>query len=116
MANQPTLDDLFTRRLETRDVQRSSVGRCELRKQEPNALVLRTTSKLWRSPRWRNGSVDLAAFLPRDGAEGTLRVDVVSDGVLRVRYAEGGTVPSGETPMVAAPLPPPTRVDVEEGP
>jgi len=115
MARQPIVDDLYTRRLEDRDVDRSSVGRCELVALEAAAVVLRTTSERCRSPRWLAEGGDLRDFLPRAGAEGRLRVDVVADDVLRVRYAEGETIPENATPMVVGAPPAPSRVEIEPG-
>jgi len=115
MAPQPIVDDLYTRRLEDRDVDRSSVGPCELVALEPAAVVLRTTSERCRSPRWLAEGGDLRDFLPRAGAEGRLRVDVVADDVLRVRYAEGETIPENATPMVVGTPPAPSRVEIEPG-
>ena len=40
MARPPIVDDLHTRRLETRDVERSNVKVCEVREQAGGALVL----------------------------------------------------------------------------
>lgn len=113
MARHPIVDDLRTRRLETRDVDRSSVGACDLLEQEPRAVVLRTTSKRWRSPQWLVEGDDVAAFFPRPGEEGRLRIDVVADDVFRVRYAEGAAVPENATPMCVGTPPPPERVEIE---
>jgi alpha-D-xyloside xylohydrolase len=99
MAPQPVVDDLATRLLETRDVERSSVGRCTVLAQESAAVVLRTTSRRWRSPRWHAPGDDLTRLFPREGAEGRLRVDVLADDVFRIRYAEGDAVPEHQTPM-----------------
>jgi alpha-D-xyloside xylohydrolase len=115
LARQPIVDDLYTRRLETRDLERSYVKECEVRQQAAGALLLRTRSERCESPAWHRDAADLAALLPRAGADGTLRVDVVSESVLRVRYAEGGAVPEGDTPMLAGATPPPTHVDAEIG-
>jgi len=113
MAPHPVVDDLHTRRLESRDVERVSVGPCEVREQEPAALVLRTRSRRWRSPRWPDEGEGIAAYLPRDGAEGTLRIEAVAEDVLRVRYAEGRAVPANETPMVIGAPPSPSDVRFE---
>jgi alpha-D-xyloside xylohydrolase len=114
MSPHPVVDDLYTRRLEHREVDRSSVGPCTLLEQEPAAVVLRTTSKRWRSPRWLAEGDDLQAFLPRDGAEGCLRIDAVADEVLRIRYAEGEAVPENVTPMCVGAPPVPARVEIRE--
>jgi alpha-D-xyloside xylohydrolase len=113
MAAHPIVDDLHTRRLETREVERVSVGSATVRDREPTALVLATGSKRWRSPVW--ASEDLAAFLPREGPAGTLRIEAVADDVFRIRYAEGDGVPENATPMVVGSLPAPAEVRVETG-
>jgi alpha-D-xyloside xylohydrolase len=111
----PVVDDLTTRRLESRHVDRSSVGACDLLGREPAAVVLRTTSQRCRSPRWLAEGDDLQSFLPRAGAEGRLRIDAVADDVFRIRYAEGEAVPENITPMCIGAPPPPTRVEIHEG-
>jgi hypothetical protein len=115
VARHPVVDDLYTRRLESRDVERSSVGPCDLLEQEPAAVVLRTASTRWRSPRWPDGGEGLAAYLPRDGAEGRLRVEAVADDVFRIRYAESDGLPENATPMVVGTPPAPTRAEVDAG-
>jgi alpha-D-xyloside xylohydrolase len=115
MARPPIVDDLYTRCLETRDLERSSVKKCEMLQQEGGALVLRTRSDRYQNRAGQPDSEDWMALLPREGPEGILRIDVVSDGVVRVRYAEGDAVPEGDTPMVVSAPPPPSRVDVENG-
>ena len=116
MARQPIVDDLYTRLLEKRDLERSNVKACEVLEQGERCLVLRTRSERFQS-RFRQPDPenleDLAALLPRPGADGILRVDVVSDGVVRVRYAEGDAVPDGDGPMVVGAPPEPTRIDTE---
>jgi len=112
MSPQPVVEDLYTRLLEDRDVDRSSVGRCELIEQEPAAVVLRTGSRCSRSPRWFGEGDDLRDFLPRDGAEGRLRIDAVADDVFRIRYAEGDAVRANPTAMCVGSPPPPTAVSV----
>jgi hypothetical protein len=93
MARPPEVDDLYTRCLETRDLERTSVKACEVEQQEGGTLVLRTRSDRYQNRARRPEFDDWMALLPREGPAGTLRIDVVSDGVLRVRYAEGGEVP-----------------------
>jgi len=115
MTRHPDVEALYTRCLETRDLERSSVAACELERWEGGALVLRTRSERCGNRAHRREPDDWAALLPRAGPEGTLRLDLVSDAVLRVRYAEGSEVPEGETRMVVGSPPPPTRIDVERG-
>jgi alpha-D-xyloside xylohydrolase len=113
MARPPVVDDLYTRRLERRDVARVAVDACEVREQAGGALVLRTGSKRAEPAAWHSGAADLARLLPHPGPGGTLRIDVVADDVARVRYAEGDGVPEGDTRMVVGALPPPLRVEAE---
>jgi alpha-D-xyloside xylohydrolase len=115
MPRPPEVDDLYTRCLETRDLERTCVKACEVEQQQGGTLVLRTRSDRHSNRVRRPEPDDWKALLPREGPEGTLRIDVVSDGVLRVRYAEGSEVPEGDTPMVVGAPPPPTRIDVERG-
>ncbi len=114
MARHPVVDDLDTRKLETRDVDRGSVGACELFEHERGAVVLRAASTRWRSPRWLRKGEDLGSFLPRNGSEGRLRVDVVSDDVFRMRYAEGNAVPENDSPMRIGSPAPPSRVEIRK--
>jgi alpha-D-xyloside xylohydrolase len=109
------VDDLYTRQLERRDVDRSSVDSCGLLHREPAAVVLGTTSKRWRSPHWYAEGDELRDFLPRVGVTGRLRIDVVADDVFRIRYAEGEAVPENVTPMCIGAPPPPTRMEIQEG-
>jgi alpha-D-xyloside xylohydrolase len=113
MKPQPIVDDVYTRRLEQRDVDRSSVGECRILEREPTALVLQTTSTRWRSPLWREEDDDIAAYLPRDGAEGRLRIDAVADDVFRVRYCEGDATRENATPMCVGRPAPPSVVEIE---
>jgi alpha-D-xyloside xylohydrolase len=111
----PVVDDLYTRLLERRDVDRSSVDSCELLHREPTAVVLGTASKRCRSPRWYAEGDALQDFLPRVGGLGRLRIEAVADDVFRIRYAEGEAVPENVTPMCIGAPPPPTRVEIQDG-
>jgi alpha-D-xyloside xylohydrolase len=77
-------------------------------------VVLGTTSKRWRSPHWYAEGDALRDFLPRAGATGRLRIDVVADHIFRMRYAESEAVPENVTPMCIGAPPPPTRVEIQE--
>jgi len=112
---QPIVDDLYTRRLERRDVDRSFVDSCELLHRESAAVVLGTTSKRWRSPLWHAEGDRIQDFMPRAGGIGRLRIDAVAEDVFRIRYAEGDAVPENLTPMCIGAPPPPTRVEIQEG-
>ncbi len=114
MSPHPVVDDLYTRQLERRDVDRSFVDSCELLHRESAAVVLGTTSKRWRSPHWYAKGDRIQDFLPRVGGTGRLRIDAVADDVFRIRYAEGDAAPENLTPMCIGAPPPPTRVEIEE--
>ena len=115
MSPHPVVDDLYTRLLERRDVDRSFVDSCEFLHRESAALVLGTTSKRWRSPHWHAAGDKIQDFLPRVGGTGRLRIDAVAEDVFRIRYAEGAAVPENPTPMCIGAPPPPTRVEIQEG-
>jgi alpha-D-xyloside xylohydrolase len=95
-------------------VDRSYVDSCGLLHRELAAVVLGTTSKRWRSPHWYAEGDALRDFLPRAGATGRLRIDVVADHIFRMRYAESEAVPENVTPMCIGAPPPPTRVEIQE--
>jgi len=113
VTRHPVVDDLHTRRLEHRDLERSCVRSCALREEVDGGLVFDTVAERMQSP-IRGPEADVAGFAPATGSPGTLRIDVVADDVLRVRYAEAPEVPVGDTPMVVGAPPPPTslRADV----
>ena len=46
--------------------------------------------------------------------DGVIRLDVLSDAVLRVRYAQEASVPENATPMVVGAPPPPSRCQISE--
>jgi len=116
VARPPVVDDLRTRRLESRDVEPSHVRECEVAALEGSRLELRTTSETRPSPVWHLDAEDpVRALRPREGRPGRIRLDVVADDVLRVRYAEADAVPANETPMLVGAPPPPSRVDTERG-
>ncbi len=95
---------MMTRLLETREIVRASVTSCEVFSVEKAALLLKTTamSAIWKPL----SSADSAMLLQISSAdegraiEGRLRIDLLSDSVLRVRYSEGDAVPENNTPMI----------------
>ncbi len=115
VAPAPIVNDLYTHRLESKDIARSALNECEVREQGSDFLLLDTRSTCQESPLWHSDSSDLTHLFPHAGADGSLRIDIVSDGVVRVRYAEGDSVPAGDTPMLVGAPPPPTRIDVSTG-
>jgi len=51
---------------------------------------------------------------PQQGESVTVRIDVVTASILRIRYAPGETVPDNETPMVVGAFPDPVAADIAE--
>src|SRR5512134_994277 len=105
----PIVDDLYTRQLERGAVVRASVQRATVIAATPTGVELATTA----TARHRLGTSAAGSPLA-DGTSlpGRLRIDVVADDVLRVRYAEGDRVPENRTPMVVGAPPPPRDVRV----
>lgn len=112
MAEPPVLDRLNTRLLETREVIRSFVRRTEVVDAAESSLELRTWAKrstaMTRFPEGRDPAELAASAESASGVPGRLRIDLVSDSILRVRYAEGDEIPENATPMVVGRLPGPS--------
>jgi alpha-D-xyloside xylohydrolase len=111
-SDPPIVDDLYTRQLERGAVVRASVQRATVVAATPTGFELATTA----TARHRLGTSAAGSPLA-DGASlpGRLRIDVVADDVLRVRYAEGDRVPDNCTPMVVGAPRPPRDVRVATG-
>ena len=91
----PILDSLGTRALERREVVRRFVLSADVEQLERASAVLRTTdgeSSLWT--RWPSGTNPEPAQHVRDNAlhRGSLRIDLVTNRIARVRYAPGDAV------------------------
>ena len=104
MGDPPVLDQLDTRRLETREVIRSFVKHAEVVDAAASRLLLRTEAETTTARTRLPDGCDAAEFAARVGAgetvSGSLQVDLVSDAILRVRYAEADEIPENATPMV----------------
>jgi alpha-D-xyloside xylohydrolase len=109
---------LPTRALADKTVIRASVVSATVLAHEPQAIVLRTTALA--KAKTTLSSAD-SAMMDQQGLKvgqpvtGTLRIDLVSDGCIRVRYALGDAVPDNPTPMVVGSLPPPTICNLIDG-
>ncbi len=114
------VDDLWSRALERREVVRTHVKRVEPLDRTDTSLLFRTTAAVRRAPRWHFDAQDRAARGDDGEVEGRLRLDLVADGVVRVRYAEGDDVPDHVLPLVVAEPAPTGAIDelvaVEERP
>jgi alpha-D-xyloside xylohydrolase len=103
-----------TRSLENREgLLRASVTRAEILSSTDTSLVLKTSAQVAvKDPR---AARPAAGHAPGDVVDGRLRIDVVSDTVLRIRYAEGECIPENNTPMVVGSPAPPSKSSVPAG-
>jgi alpha-D-xyloside xylohydrolase len=110
-SDPPVVDDLRTRHLERGQLVRASVGDCAVVETGPGTVTLATIAPARHLLRF-SGAPSPApdGALPAEGLEipGRLRVDVVADGIVRVRYGEGDAVRANENPMVVGRFDPPT--------
>jgi alpha-D-xyloside xylohydrolase len=106
---------LPTRLLERRELRRTCVQRAEVVRAEADGLELATIAPSFvRRPGAPTGT--LAPVEPGPEVAGRLRLDLPTDGILRVRYAEGDRVPENDTPMVVGRFPGATRVEADVRP
>jgi alpha-D-xyloside xylohydrolase len=95
---------LYTHNLERNNVMRASVVQAAVVETGANHVLLATTAVA--AAKKKISSADPAMFNRRQQARvgveiaGRLRLDVVSDAILRVRYFEGAEVPEHVTPML----------------
>ena len=97
-----------TRALETKAVARAAVVSAEVSEVTGSSLVLRTTALKARRDdpfSWQ------ASFLGE--VEGRVRIDVLADNLVRLRYAEGDRVPENRTPMVVGEFTGPSYFEIE---
>ena len=117
MAEPPVLDQLDTRLLETRGVIRSFVKETEVFDATETGLLLRTSAERTTSMTRFPEGCDAAEFAGSTGPEalvsGRLQIDLVSDSILRVRYAEGDEIPENATPMVVGQLEGPSTSEMK---
>ena len=82
---------------------RSSVATAELLEMEERHVCLRTHARLEIAKKVSSADPEMAAWRDRLADQppvgGTLRLDVISPRVVRVRYAEAADVPENSTPM-----------------
>ena len=104
MAGPPIVDRLNTRLLERREVVRSFVKQARVLEADASGLLLETTAlfqqHLTRWPAHAAANGPARELSQGEQRSGRLRIDALSDTILRVRYAEGEAVPANETPMV----------------
>ncbi len=96
-----------TRTLETKEVVRASVRTAEVLEAAGSSLLLKTSGARFRRVAGSRALENLGEV------EGRLRIDIVADNIVRLRYAEGDSVPENDTPMVVGPPAPPPRCDID---
>ena len=104
---------MITRCVETKEILRASVTSAAMLEKTATSLLLKTTATLAAKRKLSCADSDtlnqqMQAKLG-DAVEGRVRIDVVSDDVIRVRYAEGAAVPENATRMVNGTLKAPSR-------
>ncbi len=95
-----------TRLLETTAVYRASVQQAHPVEIGSHHIVLRTTAVMASKRAVSSADTDMLnqralAGLGKE-VEGRVRIDVIGDRTLRIRYAEGQSIPENQTPMLAA--------------
>jgi sigma54-dependent transcription regulator len=114
MKKPPVVDRLDTRLLESRRVTRTRVEDCTVLEADSKHFLLGTNAEVASRLVFDE---DLASITERldPGAvqKGRLRVDLVTDSIVRVRYAEGDAVPENVTPMVVGRFDGPTKSEVK---
>ena len=100
-SDPPIVDDLRTRHLEESRVVRTYVRECRVLETDASGVTLATVAEARHRLRAR-AEPAATVNLPANGASlsGRLRVDVLTEAIVRVRYAEGDSVPANATPMV----------------
>jgi alpha-D-xyloside xylohydrolase len=106
-----------TRLLETKELLRVSVARARVREAGEEFLLLDTSADCAIREPIPSPERELEELVERSRSKtpvaGSLRIDLVSDAVLRVRYAEGDEVPENRTAMVVGAPPAATRVAMQ---
>jgi len=97
---------MITRSLETREILRASVASAEIVEQTGNSLLLKTTATLASKRKLSSADSEMAEQQMKakvgDPVQGRVRIDVLADDVIRVRYAEGTAIPENKTRMVVS--------------
>ena len=106
-----------TRLIEAKETLRATVARAEVIEASGNSLILKThgVAAVKRALSSADSEMLNQQKLARtgDAVEGTIRIDVVTDHIVRIRYAEGGSVPENRTEMVVGQLAGPSRCVVD---
>ena len=92
-----------TRVLESNEIIKNTISSLEVLKAEGNTLLFKTSSiPQRRKSALISDEADIMGIVSdaKNAREGRLCIDVLSDTMLRIRYAEGDAVPENATPMV----------------
>jgi len=102
-----------TRLLEAKDVLRASVASAEVLEVTDCALLLKTTAVMAAKRQISSADSDMLNQQQianvGEQVEGRLRIDVLDDRILRIRYAEGEQIPDNDTRMVVGQFAGPTK-------
>jgi len=102
-----------TRLLESKDTLRATVSTAEVLKTGASSVTFKTTATMAAKKQLSFADSEMvnSRKLAQVGqpVEGRLQLDIVSDTILRIRYAEGTTIPDNVTPMVVGTPRPPAR-------
>jgi len=106
----------YTNALETKLAIKASVTKAQVAAIKKNAVELKTSATLQIRVALSSGDTAMLnqQELARVGqqVEGRIRIEAVSDDVIRVRYAEGTAVPENKTDMVVGELKAPKNVKI----
>lgn len=95
---------VITHAVEAKAVLRASVVSAEVLEIAEHAVVLKTRAMLGSKSQITSGQTEMLYQRERarvgDAVEGRVRLDVLTDAIFRVRYAEGEGIPEHVTPMV----------------
>ena len=102
-----------TRLLENNEVLRATVQSVDVLEIGPRHVLLKTSAKVNIKRAISSADSEMINQRKLAGAgeevEGRVRIDVVADNVLRIRYAEGKAIPENQTPMLVGLPPKPKR-------
>ena len=109
-----------TRLLESKSVVRNTVDHAEFVRKERNSLFFKAKTLVRQDNPIDSYMGTISKFIQTKETkkqynnEGIIRIDIISDNIIRIRYNEGENVKENVTPMVIGTLKEPSRVDVNK--
>jgi len=105
---------MITRLLESNEVVRNTVKRIQFVKQEGHSLFFKATFQLeYRTTHdLLKGADSIKEMEKNYSKEGIIRIDIISDKIIRIRYNEGDTIKENNTPMVVGTFEGPLKADL----